>query len=65
MSKSQIKAPLLFIDSVHKGCFVEEQQFFKTPKSTPTDVKRTDYVHHYEQKTASDFHDWPEESTEE
>ena len=65
MSKSQIKAPLLFIDSVHKGCIVEEQHVFKTPKSTPNDVKRTDYVHHYDKKTVTDFHGWPEELSEE
>lgn len=65
MSKSKVKAPFLFIDTVHKGCFVDEQQIFKTPDVASNDVIETDYFHHYDRKTASDFNKWPRDSNDE
>jgi len=65
MSKSKKSLPLLFIDTVGKGCLVEEQHIFKTPETISSDILRTDYVHHYDKKTASDFNKWTEVIEEE
>ena len=60
VSKSKQNAPLLFIDTVGKGCFVKGQHIFKTPETTPKDILKTDYAHHYDKKTASDLNKWTE-----
>ena len=40
MPKSVEKEPLLFVDTSFKGCFVQEQSFFKTPTPKPKNYCR-------------------------
>lgn len=55
MSKSIEKEPLLFVDTTYKGCFVNEQSFFKTPTPKPKDIVADNYVHNFDQMGESSF----------
>lgn len=55
MAKSIEKEPLLFVDTVYKGCYVSEQSFFKTPTPKPKDIKAENYVHNFDQLSESSF----------
>ena len=55
MSKSIEKEPLLFVDTMYKGCHVNEQSFFKTPTPKPKDIKAENYVHNFDQLSESSF----------
>lgn len=55
MAKSFEKEPLLFVDTTYKGCFVNEQSFFKTPTPKPKDIVADNYVHNFDQMSESNF----------
>ena len=55
MPKSIEKQPLLFVDTMYKGCYVNEQSFFKTPTPKPKDIKAENYVHNFDQLSESSF----------
>lgn len=55
MPKSVEKEPLLFVDTSFKGCFVQEQSFFKTPTSKPKNIAASNYVHNFDQLSESHF----------
>ena len=55
MAKSFEKEPLLFVDTTYKGCFVNEQSFFKTPTPKPKDIVADNYVHNFAQMSESNF----------
>lgn len=55
MPKSVEKEPLLFVDTSYKGCFVQEQSFFKTPIPKPKDIVAANYVHNFDQLSESNF----------
>ena len=55
MPKSIEKEPLLFVDTMYKGCHVNEQSFFKTPTPKPKDIKAENYVHNFDQLSESNF----------
>lgn len=55
MPKSVEKEPLLFVDTSYKGCFVQEQSFFKTPTPKPKDIVASNYVHNFDQLSESNF----------
>ena len=55
MAKSCEKEPLLFVDTTYKGCFVNEQSFFKTPTPKPKDIVADNYVHNFDQMSESNF----------
>ena len=55
MPKSIEKQPLLFVDTTYKGCYVNEQSFFKTPTPKPKDIKAENYVHNFDQLSESSF----------
>lgn len=48
MSKPIEKEPLLFVDTNYKGCFVNEQSFFKTPSRKTENISLSNYVHNYD-----------------
>ena len=55
MPKSVEKEPLLFVDTSFKGCFVQEQSFFKTPTPKPKNIAASNYVHNFDQLSESHF----------
>lgn len=55
MPKSVEKEPVLFVDTSYKGCFVQEQSFFKTPTPKPKDIVASNYVHNFDQLSESNF----------
>jgi hypothetical protein len=55
------KKPLLFVDSVPKGCIVNEQQIFKTPYVLPEDILEAHMVRTFDSGTASDLNKWIDE----
>lgn len=55
MTKPTEKEPLLFVDTLYKGCFVNEQSFFKTPTKKPNDIVADNYVHNFDQLGESSF----------
>ena len=55
MPKSVEKEPLLFVDTSFKGCFVQEQSFFKTPTPKPKNIAAANYVHNFDQFSESQF----------
>lgn len=48
MPRTTEKEPLLFVDSQYKGCFVQEQSFFKTPEHKSQNIALSNYVHNYD-----------------
>ena len=50
MSKPTEKEPLLFVDTNYKGCFVNEQSFFKTPSRKTENISLSNYVHNYDEQ---------------
>ena len=50
MSKPTEKEPLLFVDTNYKGCFVNEQSFFKTPSRKIENISLSNYVHNYDEQ---------------
>jgi hypothetical protein len=55
------KKPLLFVDSVPKGCLVKEQQVFITPHTHPENITEAHMVRTFDSGTASDLNKWIEE----
>ena len=55
MPKSVEKEPLLLVDTSFKGCFVQEQSFFKTPTPKPKNIAASNYVHNFDQLSESHF----------
>lgn len=55
MSKATEKEPLLFVDTNYKGCFVNEQSFFKTPSRKTENVSLSNYVHNYDDQNQNNY----------
>lgn len=55
MPKRTEKEPLLFVDTQYKGCFVNEQSFFKTPGRKSQNIALSNYVHNYDDFEPVDF----------
>lgn len=55
MPKRTEKEPLLFVDTQYKGCFVNEQSFFKTPGRKSQNIALSNYVHNYDDFESVDF----------
>lgn len=58
---SNPKAPMLFIDSTPKGCFVQEQKISWVADVQPEEIRGSDYVRVVDHRTASDLNKWPDE----
>ncbi len=48
MKNKAQREPLLFVDSVIKGCQIEEQTMYKTPQPVPDDIIQSDFVHSFQ-----------------
>ncbi|MCL1951045.1 MAG: hypothetical protein FWF59_15100 [Turicibacter sp.] len=60
---SKPKAPMLFIDSIPKGCVVKEQQIDWVQHRQPEEIRDNNCVRVIDRRTASDLNKWPEENT--
>lgn len=52
------KAPMLFIDSIPKGCMVSEQQISWVGDQQPGEIRDNNYVRIVDHRTASDLNKW-------
>lgn len=58
---SKPKAPMLFIDSIPKGCLVKEQQISWVADKQPEEIRDHDCVRVVDHRTASDLNKWFDE----
>ncbi|HAX74043.1 MAG TPA: hypothetical protein DCY20_11010 [Firmicutes bacterium] len=54
MAKRVEKGPVLFVDTSFKGCEIEEQTIYKTPKPQQKDIVSSSFVHTFDSNKKDD-----------